>query len=170
LGARAFIPAAQAENLLRDAGLTPGDAATYDRLRLSLGVPESDRDLVPDKSILLESGFDELHGVDWQKGCYMGQELTARTKYRGLVRKRLLPVTITGPAPVPGTVIMAGEKEVGELRSISDDGSVGLAMLRLEALDGLRQGHPVTLQADQAALTPHLPNWLILPPSDAAVR
>jgi folate-binding protein YgfZ len=169
LGARAILPAAHAEALLQAAGLQPGDATAYDRLRLSLGIPESPIDLVPDKSILLESGFDELHGVDWQKGCYMGQELTARTKYRGLVRKRLLPVTITGAPPAPGTPIMAGEREVGEMRSHAADGSVGIAMLRLEALEALRGGGSVTLQAGETILTPHLPDWVRLPPAEAAM-
>jgi len=168
LGARAILPKADAQGLLTAAGLMPGDASTYDRLRLSLGIPQSPLDLVPEKSILLESGFDELHGVDWQKGCYMGQELTARTKYRGLVRKRLLPVTISGPAPAPGTSIMAGDKEVGDIRSLAADGTVGLAMLRLEALDALRTGGAVTLQAGDASITPSLPDWVRLPASEAA--
>jgi hypothetical protein len=146
--------------------LTPGGEEQFDRLRLSLGIPDSNRDLIPDKSILLESGFDELHGVDWQKGCYMGQELTARTKYRGLVRKRLLPVSIIGPAPAPGSSIMSGEKEVGEMRSQTSDGTLGLAMIRLEALDALRLGQPVTLQSGAATLTPILPDWVKLPASE----
>lgn len=168
LGARAILPAATATAVLQAAGLQPGDAAAYDRLRLSLGIPESPIDLVPDKSILLESGFDELHGVDWQKGCYMGQELTARTKYRGLVRKRLLPVAITGMPPAPGTPITAGDREVGEMRSHAADGSVGIAMLRIEALEALRSGGSVTLQAGDTTLTPHLPDWVRLPPAEAA--
>ncbi len=52
-----------------------------------------------DKTVLLEAGFDELNGVSWSKGCYMGQELTARTKYRGLLKRRLVPVTVAGPLP-----------------------------------------------------------------------
>ena len=72
-----------------------------------------------EKSILLESGFDELNGVDWQKGCYIGQELTARTKYRGLIKKRLMPVEVDGPAPAPGTIVTADGHEVGEMRSSS---------------------------------------------------
>ena len=80
-----------------ETGLTEADFAAYDRHRLALGVPDGSRDLVPEKSILLESGFDELNGVDWQKGCYVGQELTARTKYRGLIKKRLFPVRIDRP-------------------------------------------------------------------------
>ncbi|HVJ40955.1 MAG TPA: folate-binding protein [Dongiaceae bacterium] len=168
LGARALLPRTTAEAVLQQAGLHPGDAEAYNRLRLSLGVPESPVDLIPEKSILLESGFDELHGVDWQKGCYMGQELTARTKYRGLVRKRLLPVTITGAPPAPGTAVMAGDKEIGEMRSHAADGSVGIAMLRLEALESLRTGGSITLRAGTAELSPLLPDWVRLPPAEAA--
>jgi folate-binding protein YgfZ len=86
--------------LLANAGVSEARFDHYDRLRLSLGIPDGSRDLVLEKSILLESGFDELNGVDWQKGCYIGQELTARTRYRGLVKKRLMPVRIEGPPPL----------------------------------------------------------------------
>src|SRR6185503_18496273 len=119
-------------------GLDEVPLAEYEALRLELGVPDGSRDLPVEKAILLENGFDELHGIDWQKGCYMGQELTARTKYRGLVRKRLLPVEIEGPLPAPGTPVMAGDKEAGEMRSGAD--GLGLALLRLEHLEaGLGQ-------------------------------
>jgi folate-binding protein YgfZ len=115
-------------------------------------VPDGSRDLPVEKAILLENGFDELHGIDWQKGCYMGQELTARTRYRGLVRKRLLPVEIDGPLPASGTPVMAGDKEAGEMRSGID--GLGLALLRLEHLD---KG-PLT--AGGATLTPRKPDWV----------
>src|SRR5437667_381687 len=72
----------------------------------------------------------DLNGVDGQKGCYIGQELTARTKYRGLVKRRLMPVTIDGPTPVPGTIVTADGREVGEMRSSRD--RLGLALLRVE--------------------------------------
>ncbi len=71
----------------------------WDRHRLALGLPDGSRDLEAEKSVLLEAGFDELNGVSWTKGCYMGQELTARTKYRGLVKRRLVPVTVAGSLP-----------------------------------------------------------------------
>ncbi|HMA16645.1 MAG TPA: folate-binding protein, partial [Kiloniellaceae bacterium] len=109
------------------------------------------------KATLLESGFDELGGVDWQKGCYMGQELTARMKYRGLAKKRLVPVEIAGPAPEAGTPILRDGKEAGELRSaVARDGggSVGLALLRLEALEGDAQ-----LMAGAAEVAPRKPDW-----------
>src|SRR5439155_25745083 len=129
------------------------DFAAYDRHRLTLGIPDGSRDLVPDKSILLEAGFDELNGVDWQKGCYVGQELTARTKYRGLIKKRLFPVHIEGPAPPPGTMVTAEGRDAGEIRS-SRDGE-GLALLRLEAVDSGR-----ALVADAATLVPIRPDWM----------
>jgi hypothetical protein len=113
----------------------------------------------------LENGFDELNGIDWNKGCYMGQELTARTKYRGLVRKRLMPVAIEGPAPAPGTPVMAGEQEAGEMRSscaYTPDGvtraDLGLALLRLEKIEEARAAG-IPLLAGTARLTPLKPAW-----------
>ena len=96
LGVRVLAPVGQTAAVL---GLGEATVAEYEALRLRLGVPDGSRDLTVEKALLLESGFDELHGVDWQKGCYMGQELTARTKYRGLIKRRLFPVRIDGPLP-----------------------------------------------------------------------
>ena len=153
LGARAILARDRAGCVFADLGLAESDFETYDRLRLSLGIPDGSRDLVPEKSILLEAGFDELNGIDWQKGCYVGQELTARTKYRGLIRKRLMPVEIRGPAPAPGTVVTAGGREVGEMRSSC--GELGLALLRVEpGLQGKK------LEAGAANLTPMTPAWM----------
>ena len=155
LGARAILPREAARAALSEAGLSEAEFAAYDRLRLSIGVPDGDRDLIVDKSLLLESGFDELHGVDWQKGCYVGQELTARMKYRGLVRRRLVPVEIRGPAAEPGTIVSADGREVGEMRSSCD--RLGLALLRVEAI---REGHRLT--AGEAELVPIKPAWMRL--------
>ncbi|CAA7619900.1 folate-binding protein YgfZ [Magnetospirillum sp. UT-4] len=142
--------------VLTAAGLAEAPFAEWDRLRLRLGVPDGSRDLPVEKGILLENGFDELGGVDFTKGCYMGQELTARTKHRGLVRKRLLPVAISGPVPEPGTPVMLGEAEAGEMRSA--EGDVGVALLRLEQV---RKGQPFTCGA--ATLTASVPAWAALP-------
>jgi folate-binding protein YgfZ len=154
LGARAWLPAGAAPAALAALGFAPGNAAAYDQLRLAAGVPDGSRDLPVEKAILLENGFDELNGVDWQKGCYMGQELTARTKYRALIRKRLLPVELDGPPPAPGTPVMQGEREAGEMRSVA--GQRGLALLRLDALEG-------ALSAGEARLTVRRPAWIRLP-------
>lgn len=130
LGGRVILPRDTLRSTLLALGLTEAGFAEYDRLRLGLGIPDGSRDLVVDKSILLESGFDELHGVDWHKGCYIGQELTARTKYRGLIKKRLFPVHFDGAAPEPGTILTLDGKEAGEMRSSLGD--IGLALVRLE--------------------------------------
>ena len=112
----------------------------YDRHRLRLGLPDGSRDMESEKTTLMEAGFDELHGVSWTKGCYMGQELTARTKYRGLLKRRFVPVEVHGPLPAPGTPILSGMQEVGSLRSGQADRA--LALLRLDAIGtpGLRCG------------------------------
>ena len=130
LGGRVILPGDSLRTTLTGLGLEEADFAEYDTLRLGLGIPDGSRDLVVDKSILLEAGFDELHGVDWQKGCYIGQELTARTKYRGLIKKRLFPVRIDGTAPEPGAILTIDGKEAGEMRS--SRGDMGLALVRLE--------------------------------------
>ncbi|GGE69276.1 CAF17-like 4Fe-4S cluster assembly/insertion protein YgfZ [Niveispirillum cyanobacteriorum] len=134
----------------------PGDLADWDRARLTLGIPDSSRDLIPEKSILLDNGFDELAGVAWNKGCYVGQELTARTKYRGLVKKRLLPVRVTGPLPDGGTIVTRDGADVGEIRSGRDD--LALALIRLDALPGA-----VPLLCGGATLSPMPPSWINLP-------
>ena len=156
VGARALLPRADAKAILTSVGFSTATATDYDRLRLSLGLSDGSRDLVVEKSTLLESNFDELHGVDWNKGCYMGQELTARTKYRGLVRKRLMPVRIDGPVPETGTPVMADGKEIGEMRSGLDDR--GLALIRLERL---AETNPETgvLVAGKARIFPEKPGW-----------
>lgn len=127
--------------------------AAYDAHRLNLGLPDGPPDLEPEKTLLLEAGFDELNGVSWTKGCYMGQELTARTKYRGLVKRRLVPVTLDSAPPAPGTPVMAEGSEVGTLRSSA--GMLGLAMLRTDALEK-------HLIAGNALVKPKLPEWLRL--------
>lgn len=157
LGARAILPRAAAAAALAEAGFAAAPRDGYDRLRLGEGVPDGSRDLVPEKSILLENGFDELAGVDWDKGCWMGQELTARTKYRALIKRRLLPVTLEGAVPPSGSPVLQGEREVGELRSTCD--GQGLALLRLDALAA---GAP--LRVGQAQAVVHLPAWIRLPP------
>jgi tRNA-modifying protein YgfZ len=130
---------------------TPDD---WDRYRLQAGLPDGSRDMEPDRSILLEAGFDELAGVSWSKGCYMGQELTARTKYRGLVKRRLVPVTIDGPVPPPGSPVLKNGVDVGMMRSGRD--GIGLASLRLNAMEG-------TLHCGQARLAAKIPAWMRLP-------
>jgi folate-binding protein YgfZ len=155
LGARCILPSIDIRPALEGIGLAESGFPAYDRLRIELGIPDGGRDLVPEKSILLEAGFDELNGVDWQKGCYIGQELTARTKYRGLIKKRLMPVEIDGPAPAPGAIVTADGREVGEMRSSRD--GLGLALLRIEPVIEGKQ-----LKAGDTALVASKPGWMRL--------
>lgn len=153
LGVRVLAPVDRAQAFLDAHGLTLDEPELYDRHRLALGVPDGSRDLLLQKSTLMESNFEELHGVAFDKGCFVGQELTARMKYRGLTRKLLVPVAVEGPLPAPETPILRAGREVGELRSGQSD--IALALLRL---DGLEPGQE--LQAGQARLRPLPPKWL----------
>jgi hypothetical protein len=155
LGLRFALPREAGFSALVEAGFTRADEAQYDLHRLRLGVADGSRDLPIEKALLLEAGYDELNGIDWQKGCYMGQDLTARTKYRALIKKRLLPVAIDGPLPAPGTKIMLGSEEAGEIHSGRDGRA--LALLRLDAVEAAATGTPLT--ADAARVTPEKPSW-----------
>jgi folate-binding protein YgfZ len=157
LGARVILKNGSPQPVLEDLGLTLGDPVLYERHRLAIGVPRSGVDLVPTRSLLAESNFEALHGVSFSKGCFIGQELTARMKYRGLTRKRLLPVRIEGAAPLPDTPVTSGGREVGEMRSSHED--LGLALLRLEAVEAARTGAAV-LTAGNSRLYPSQPSWL----------
>ncbi|MCW3477031.1 CAF17-like 4Fe-4S cluster assembly/insertion protein YgfZ [Limobrevibacterium gyesilva] len=130
-------------------------AEDWDAHRLALGLPDGSADLEAEKTVLLEAGFDELGGVSWSKGCYMGQELTARTKYRGLIKRRLVPVAIDGPVPPPGTPVLRDGAEVGSMRSAR--GAAGIAQLRLEAIGA------GSLACGEAVLHPRPPAWMRLP-------
>ncbi len=138
LGARAIVAADSAASWIAKHGLNAADEDAYDRHRIALGVPDGSRDLPVERALLLENGFDELHGIDWQKGCYIGQEVTARMRYRSLVRKQLLPVSIDGPTPEFGAPITLDGAEAGEMRSAVE--GLGLALLRQEALDKVGPG------------------------------
>jgi folate-binding protein YgfZ len=130
----------------------------WDLHRLAAGLPDGSKDMESDRSVLLEAGFDELAGVSWSKGCYMGQELTARTKYRGLVKRRLVPVAVNGPMPAPGSPVMRDAIEVGVMRS--GRAGIGLASLRLDAI-----AQP--LRCGEATLLPSVPAWMRLPQTTA---
>ena len=116
------------------------DFALWDTRRISLAIPDGSRDMVVERSIALECNLDKLNALDWDKGCYMGQELTARTHYRGLVKKHLY--TVRGDTlPAPLTALDNG----GEMRSSC--GNIGLALLKDETAETLKDSDGViTLQ------------------------
>ena len=154
-GVRIIAPRGPLAAALNETDLAETAPSDYDAHRLALGLPDGTRDMTLEKATLLENGFDELNGVDWTKGCYMGQELTARTKYRGLVKKRLVPVVVDGALPAAGSDILdADGKVAGEVKS--GQGDRALALMRLERMAG-------PLSAGEATLTITMPDWIKIP-------
>ena len=112
------------------------DAASsdaYDAHRISLGIVDSTKDMEEEKTLLLEANFEALNGVSFAKGCYVGQEQTARTKHRATIRNVIYPVRFDGATPEPGTPVIADGKEIGQIRSTRDD--LGMARLRVETVE-----------------------------------
>ncbi len=125
------------------ATLAPSDEAGYEAHRVAHGVPKGGLDFPYGDTFLHDANLDFLHGVDFKKGCYVGQEVVARVHFRNSARKRVLKVHFDGPTPAPGTQIMMGETSIGEVGSIA--GSEGLAMLRVDRLeDAKADGTAVT--------------------------
>lgn len=101
----------------------------WDAIRVAHCIPETGIELIPEETFILEAGFDRLHGVDHRKGCYVGQEVTARMKHKTELRKGLVTVAVTGTAPV-GAEVVAGGKPVGRLYTQAD--GKGIAYLRFD--------------------------------------
>ncbi|MDA0261501.1 MAG: folate-binding protein, partial [Proteobacteria bacterium] len=156
MGARAILPANSGLASLKEEGFSPVPMAVYRRLRLEHGLPDGSRDIIVEKYFPLECGFDELNAIDYDKGCYIGQELTARTHHRGKIRKRLMPVIVDGPLPPPGTAVLLAEREVGEIRS--GDADRAIALIRLEYFDTAQSG-AVSFTAGDAKVIPVKPDW-----------
>jgi folate-binding protein YgfZ len=134
------------------AALPAGPTAAYVAHRFTLGVGEG-AEIGAERCYPLEANFEVLHGVDFRKGCYVGQELTARMKHRGGLRKRVLPVSGTGPLPPAGTAVEAAQ-ELGTL--IASAGTLGLALLRLDRLAEAGD----TIKSGGISLTVTWPRWL----------
>jgi folate-binding protein YgfZ len=109
----------------------------WDAIRVAHIIPETGIELIAEDSYLLESGFERLHGVDFRKGCYVGQEVTARMKHKTELRKGLVQVQIDGAAPV-GTPILQGDKPAGTL--FTQSGGLAIAWLRFDRTEGLTAG------------------------------
>lgn len=124
-------------------GAEGGDDGTdWDAIRVAHVIPETGIELVPDDTYILEAGFERLHGVDFRKGCYVGQEVTARMKHKTELKKGLVQVDVTGDAPV-GTPVMAGEKPAGTLYTQS--GGKGIAYLRFDRATGVMTAGDATV-------------------------
>lgn len=153
LGARLIIPMNAAMPVESD----DVSLATYISWRLALGVPEGGTDIVPEKNFLLETNFEELNGVSFSKGCYVGQELTARTKYRANIKKRLLSFTYDGPL-TPGDAISLNGKEIATVSAFQ--APHGLALTRIK--DWLEIADQ-SVDLEPAGLQLHKPNYVFIP-------
>lgn len=142
------------ERALESAGLAPGDPLEWDRRRLALGLPDGSRDLEIERSTLAEGNADLLGAIDWDKGCWMGQEVTARMHYRGLAKRRLAPMRVDGPTPAPGAAVERDGRPMGECRSSAGD--LVMVLARTEAIGEAEPG----LRSGDARLRPAPPDWL----------
>jgi len=137
MGVRFIAPSAQTDNSLEH----------YETHRLSLGIPEGHKDAT-ERTILLENGYDKLNGVSFSKGCYIGQEVTARSYHKGELRKYIFKVEGEAELPPKGTPIMAGNSTIGDMRSHA--GNIGLALIRTDRFEKASEqptadGIPVTI-------------------------
>lgn len=156
LGLRVILPAELSADAAAGLGaqLVPADA--YDAHRIALAVPRGGADFSYGDAFPHEADMDQLAGIDFDKGCYVGQEVVSRVQHRGSTRTRVMPVTYGELTPMAGLPVMAGEKEIGMLGS-STKGR-GLALLRLDrAADA--QAHGTALTAGGITVEPVKPAW-----------
>ena len=132
------------------ADATEADEAAYNAHRLSLGVP-GPADWGEEKTYPIEANFDLLNGIDFKKGCFVGQETTSRMKRRGQIKTRMLPITFDGAPPAPGSEVLAGELRAGEV--LSGLGGRAMAALRLDRIDG------ASLTVEGRSVTVERPGW-----------
>ena len=148
LGYRAIIAAGEAHG--------SGDAA-YDARRIALGIAEQDADYGASEVFPHEANYDQLGAVDFDKGCYVGQEVVSRMQHRGTARSRFVPVSSSGELPQKGAPVKAAGREIGQMGS--HQGHRGVVLMRLDRLsDAVAAG--AALEAGGVALTIHRPSWV----------
>jgi len=143
LGWRILVPPELAQKAADLIGADLVDSPAYDAHRITSGVPRGGLDFIYGDAFPHETNMDRLHGVDFEKGCYVGQEVVSRMQHRGTARTRTVRVILEGFSPGPGTAILAGEKPVGTMGSTA--GPHGLALIRTDrAADALDAGTALT--------------------------
>lgn len=157
LGHRAYVPNAAIGAALATENLIVDEPVSYLVKRVALGVPEAPLDYTYGDVFPHDINLDQMNGVAFNKGCFVGQEVVSRVKHRGTARKRIVMVSSEDMLPEPGTEIHSKMKSVGTLGSVSDH--IGLAMVRLDKVnDALEEGH--FINAGGVRLTPALPDWV----------
>ncbi|NVO13173.1 MAG: folate-binding protein YgfZ [Rhodoplanes sp.] len=156
LGFRAIVPAGSIAAVAEKLGATLTDASAWEAHRIALGIPRGGVDFAYGDAFPHETDMDQLAGIDFKKGCYVGQEVVSRMQHRGSARTRVVPVTFDGFAPPPGMPVMAGEIAVGAMGSAVP--GRGLAALRLDRVgEAMVAGTP--LVAGGITLVPEKPGW-----------
>ena len=157
LGSRLIGPI---EKILDDLGVKSDEADDYDRHRIALGVPEGLKDYDYSDIFPHDADLDQLGGVSFSKGCYVGQEVVSRVHHRGTARKRFVKVESPEQLPAKGTAVTTGGKSVGTLGSstLVDGKGLGLALLRLDKA-GQAKDNGTPLQCGDADIQVSLPEW-----------
>jgi len=156
LGSRIMLPPHLAPEAAPDLSAELVPAAAFEAHRIALGVPRGGLDFIYGDAFPHEADMDQLHGVDFHKGCFVGQEVVSRMEHRGSARTRIVPVAYDGFAPDAGAAVTAAEKQFGTFGSSA--GGRALAMLRLDrAEDALAAGH--ALVAGAVTLRLVKPDW-----------
>jgi folate-binding protein YgfZ len=153
LGQRVLL---HADTSLSSLGCAPAGEDEYHARRIALGVPEGGRDYDFGDAFPHEAMFDQLGGVDFNNGCFVGQEVVSRMEHRGTARKRIVGVEGEGPLPPSGTDITAGSVSIGTLGSVS--GNSGLALLRLDRAEEAKTAG-VPLRAGEVTVALRIPAW-----------
>jgi folate-binding protein YgfZ len=167
LGFRIILPTDTAASAAAELGVALSDPSAYEAHRIALGVPRGGVDFIYGEAFPHETDMDQLGGVDFAKGCYVGQEVVSRVEHRGTARSRIIPVAFDGFGPEAGAAIMAADKQAGTMGSSA--AGRGLALLRLDRVgDALAAGTP--LVAGGIAVIPVKPDWarFVFPASTAA--
>jgi tRNA-modifying protein YgfZ len=156
LGLRVMLPPQRAAEAAAELGAALVDDSEYDSHRVALGIPKGGVDFSYSDAFPHEADMDQLGGVDFAKGCYVGQEVVSRIEHRGIARTRAVPVRYQGTPPVIGASVTAGGRQVGTMGSSA--AGRGLALLRLDRVaDALSRGEP--LVAEGVTLTLSKPDW-----------
>lgn len=155
---------ADANTLLGTHGAKPGNIDDWHAIRIAKAIPQGALDLTPERALMLEAGLDHLNAVDFEKGCYIGQEVTARTHYRGLVKRRLAPFVIDA-IPQPSADIVLDGSLIGTCKSVaptSGDGAIALALVKLSDLHAIHKSvNNLSLTIDGHAAQLALPDWML---------
>ena len=160
LGMRVMLPPHLAAAAAAELGAALAEAREYEAHRIALGVPRGGSDFSYGDSFPHEADMDQLGGVDFAKGCYIGQEVVSRIEHRGIARARVVPVRYDNAAPETGVAVMAGERQVGTMGSAA--AGHGLALLRLDRVgEAMSSGEPLTAGGTPIRLAK--PDWARFP-------